>query len=163
VLPAGYRLLAWNPELLEDHTEVKYQSFRGEIDANVFPCFNERASCQRLMQEISRKEGFLPQATWLAEFCGAGSNRQEFCGTIQGLQDKNGYGAIQNVGITPFHRGRGLGTALLHQAFAGFQAAGLRRVYLEVTARNQSAILLYRRLGFRKVRTLYKAVEVAYS
>ena len=30
--------------------------------------------------------------------------------------------------------------------------------YLEVTARNERAEQLYRRLGFRRVKTLYKAV-----
>jgi hypothetical protein len=42
----------------------------------------------------------------------------------------------------------------------GFRQAGLRRAYLEVTAQNEGAIRLYRRLGFVKVRTVYKAVEI---
>ena len=57
-LPAGYRLLAWHDSLLECHAEAKYQSFCIEIDANVFPCLGDRAGCQRLMREISRREGF---------------------------------------------------------------------------------------------------------
>jgi hypothetical protein len=72
-------------------------------------------------------------------------------------------GGVQNVGITPEHRGRGLGMCLLQRALWGFQEAGMKRVYLEVTAENAKAIRLYQRLGFRRVRTVYKAVEVAYS
>ena len=41
----------------------------------------------------------------------------------------------------------------------GFRAAGLRRVYLEVTAENSSAVRLYRDLGFRRAKVLYKAVD----
>ena len=52
-----------------------------------------------------------------------------------------------------------LGCALMLAALAGFRTVGLRRAYLEVTAQNDSAIRLYRRLGFHKVRTVYKAVE----
>jgi hypothetical protein len=52
---------------------------------------------------------------------------------------------------------------LLAQALSGFRAEGLRRVYLEVTAQNTGAIRLYKQLGFRQVRTVYKAVEVAYA
>jgi len=84
----------------------------------------------------------------------------EYCGTIQGMRDRSGMGAVQNLGIVPGHRGRGLGTALLHSALAGFGQAGLTKAFLEVTAQNDGAIKLYRRLGFRRARTVYKAVEV---
>jgi ribosomal protein S18 acetylase RimI-like enzyme len=161
-LPEGYSLVPWEASLMEKHGEVKFLSFRDEIDANVFPCFGELSGCQRLMQEISRKEGFLPGATWLAVHR-HDSAPPEPCGTIQGIRDRFGLGAIQNVGITPPHRGRGLGSCLLLAALAGFRRAGLARVYLEVTADNEGAIRLYRRLGFATVRTVFKAVEVAYS
>ena len=72
-------------------------------------------------------------------------------------------GGVQNIGITPAHRGRGIGTCLIQQALTGFKQAGLQRAYLEVTARNKGAIRLYRRLGFRRARTVYKAVEMAYA
>lgn len=87
----------------------------------------------------------------------------EACGTVQGIRDPAGLGAIQNLGITPEHRNSGLGTALLFCALAGFQRAGIARVYLEVTAQNEGAIRLYRRLGFVTVKTVYKAVEAVYS
>ena len=83
----------------------------------------------------------------------------EVCGTIQGIEDR-GAGAIQNLGIVPAHRGRGLGERLMHLSLAGFRRLGLRKAALEVTASNEGALRLYRRLGFVKARTLYKAVEV---
>ncbi len=113
------------------------------------------------MQEISLKDGFLPEATWLAAF--TSGNEIEYCGTIQGIRASHKYGAIQNVGITPQHRGLGLGTALISAALAGFQQVGLAHVYLEVTAQNERAVRLYKRLGFRRTKTLFKAVELAYS
>jgi len=161
--PEDYRFVPWEPGLLETHADIKHQSFRFEIDANVFPCFTEREGCLRLMSEISNKDAFLPESTWLAIYVGAGRRKREFCGTVSGLCDVNGFGAIQNLGITPHHRGRGLGTRLMVQALAGFQSVGLRRTYLEVTAQNQAAVEMYLRMGFRRVRTLYKAVEVAYT
>jgi RimJ/RimL family protein N-acetyltransferase len=160
-IPLGYRLLAWRPELMSDHAEAKYQSFRNEIDADVFSCLGDAEGCRRLMQEICFKDGFLPEATWLAAYVGAGDI--EYCGTIQGIRATHTYGAIQNVGITPSHRRRGIGSALIAAALAGFQHAGLTRVYLEVTAQNDRAVRLYKRLGFRRTKTLFKAVELAYS
>ena len=40
-LPEGYRFEAWKPALLDAFAEAKYLSFRGEIDANVFPCLGD--------------------------------------------------------------------------------------------------------------------------
>ena len=73
--------------------------------------------------------------------------------------DRGPIGAIQNVGVVPSYRGQGLGRALVRQALEGFYQAGLRRAYLEVTAENASAIRIYRNLGFRRSKTLYKAVD----
>jgi hypothetical protein len=166
-LPERFRFVPWHPSMLEAHAETKYQSFRAELDSNVFPCLGEYAGCLRLMEEISGKAGFLPEATWLlacpsdqvpAEAC----NGPAYCGTVQGVIDRNGMGAIQNLGIVPEYRHLGLGSALMLQALAGFQRAGLRRVFLEVTAQNSGAVRLYRRLGFSKARTVYKVADIAY-
>ncbi len=73
--------------------------------------------------------------------------------------DRGPIGAIQNVGVVPEYRGRGLGQALLRQALEGFYQAGLRRAYLEVTAENAPAVQLYRSVGFRRIKVLYKAVD----
>jgi GNAT superfamily N-acetyltransferase len=161
--PEGYRLVAWDDSLLEAHAEAKYHSFREEIDANVFPCLGDWTGCHRLMHEIRNKQGFLPGATWLLGYDAVDGRGLEHCGTVQGIRDYAGLGAIQNLGVTPEHRGRQLGTCLLVKALEGFQKAGLRRAFLEVTAQNEGAIRLYQRLGFSKARTVYKAVEVAYS
>jgi GNAT superfamily N-acetyltransferase len=162
-LPPGYRLVPWHEELLGEHAEAKYHSFRQEIDADVFNCLSEYGGCFRLMEEISQREGFLPEATWLAVFDhGIGSPCLN-CGTIQGIRASHRFGSIQNVGITPAHRGIGLGTAMVRAALAGFQQAGLPFAYLEVTAQNERAVQLYKRLGFRRTKTLYKAVEMAFS
>ncbi len=143
----------WHDSLLEAHAEVKYRSFRDELDSAVFPCLGSRAGCQRLMREIRRKPGFLPAATWLI------GTEEGFVGTVQGVIDKGAVGAIQNVGVVPEYRGLGLGRALVLQALEGFYQAGLRSVYLEVTSENAHAVKLYRGVGFRRVKTIYKAVD----
>jgi ribosomal protein S18 acetylase RimI-like enzyme len=160
--PEGYRLVPWRASLLETHASVKYESFRFEIDANVFPCLGEREGCRRLMHEISHRPGFVSRATWLIAWCPL-DEPLEYCGTVQGIQDRSHLGSVQNLGITPPHRGQNLGTCLLLKAMEGFRAEGLKRAFLEVTAQNTGAVRLYRRLGFRTVKTVYKAVEVAYA
>ncbi|HEU5116321.1 MAG TPA: N-acetyltransferase [Isosphaeraceae bacterium] len=151
-LRAPFSWIPWDETLLENHAEVKYLSFRSELDSHVFPCLGDRAGCLRLMREIRRKSGFLPGATWLI----AGPTGH--VATIQGVMDRGPIGAIQNVGVVPEFRGQGLGRALVLQALEGFYQAGLKKAYLEVTAENASAVTLYRTIGFRKSKTLYKAV-----
>jgi GNAT superfamily N-acetyltransferase len=153
-LPPGYSWLPWSEALVDAHAEVLHGSFRNEIDATVFPSLGDPVGCRCLMFEIARKVGFLPEATWLL------SVESGAVGTVQGVRDRSGLGAIQNLGVVPGYRGRGLGEALLLQALRGFRAAGLGTGVLEVTARNDPAVRLYRRLGFRCRKTLYKAVEV---
>jgi len=161
-LPDGYSLFGWDPLLMNAHAEAKYGAFRFEIDAHVFPCLGEREGCQRLMQEIAAKEGFLAGATWLIGYRSIGQRYMEFCGTIQGIAARPELGAVQNLGVKPEHRGRGLSKVLMCYALAGFRAAGLKRVTLEVTSQNVPAVGLYDALGFRRIRTSYKACEVAY-
>lgn len=153
-VPNGFQWLHWSPHLLEDHASVLCASFEDEIDSVVFESLGNAFGCRNLMTAIATKEGFVPGATWLL----LGPDGP--CGSIQGLRAARGNGAIQNVGILPRYRGRGLGTLLVRQAMVGFRESGLSRVSLEVTAQNERAERLYRRLGFRRVKTLYKAVSV---
>jgi ribosomal protein S18 acetylase RimI-like enzyme len=161
-LPAGYRLLAWDEQLLDAHAETKYRCFRSEMDANVFPCLGDIDGCRRLMAEIVLRGAFVPEATWLLEYRTAGTRRGDRCGTIQGVADGE-VGSIQNVGVTVEHRGLGLGSALLWHSLAGFKQAGIERVHLEVTSDNTGACRLYERLGFQSTRVVYKASEVAFA
>jgi GNAT superfamily N-acetyltransferase len=151
-LPSGFACLPWSPDLREAHAEVLFTCFFQEIDAIVFPSLGDRLGCSCLMNEISHKRGFVPEATWLL------TGPDGPCGTVQGIRERSAVGAIQNLGIVPMLRGRGLGEALLLNALHGFYQAGLGRGLLEVTAQNDGAIRLYRRLGFRRSKTIYKAV-----
>jgi len=158
-LPDGYRWVCWSPAELHRHAQVKFDSFRGEIDANVFGSLSHLEGCQRLMGEIARQSTFLPQSTWLVQFCADPDLASHDCATIQGLARTKQLGAIQNVGVVPEHRGFGLGRAIVLQCLAGFRDSGLTRVYLEVTSSNAPAVELYRSIGFRLTRTMYKAVN----
>jgi GNAT superfamily N-acetyltransferase len=158
-LPVGYRFVPWQTGLEDRHAWVKFQSFRDEVDSSVFECLGEYQGCLRLMREIARQPGFIPAATWLLAFSEPGSKHVEECGTIQGVALTEHLGSIQNVGITPAHRGHGLGRVLVLRSLAGFQEAGLHRVSLEVTANNAAAVELYRSVGFRPTRTMYRSVE----
>jgi GNAT superfamily N-acetyltransferase len=150
--PAGYRALAWTPDLLDAHADTLFRCFAGEVDTVVFPSLGSPDGCRGLMVEITRRRAFIPEATWL--LVGPGGP----CGSVQALRERGALGAIQNLGVLPALRGRGLGQALLLQALGGMYASGLGRAVLEVTVQNDPAIRLYARLGFHRSKVVYKAV-----
>ncbi|MBX3423848.1 MAG: GNAT family N-acetyltransferase [Pirellulaceae bacterium] len=162
-LPVGFQLLPWSIRLLSHHADVKYQSFREEIDAHVFPCLGQLEGCRQLMREIAARKDFVPTATWLVCQKSELPNHIQPVGTIQGLRTGQREGAIQNVGVHPEFRDRGLGSVLIDAALRGFRQAGCRSVHLEVTVQNTDAIRLYERLGFRRVETLFKVADVQYA
>jgi ribosomal protein S18 acetylase RimI-like enzyme len=152
-LGPGFTWAPWDDDLLEEHARVKQLCFTDEIDGLVFPNLVCRDGCVRLMREIRGKWGFRRDATWLL------MHKGESIGTIQGVGERGGIGAIQNVGVVPAYRGRGLGTALVLKALHAFRNGGLALGRLEVTADNEAAVRLYRKLGFRFRKTVYKVMD----
>lgn len=155
--PEGFRCAAWRDDLLETHADILAQSFDGSQDTVVFPSLGHLVGCRGLMTEIVRRRAFIPEATWLV----VGPDGP--CGTIQALRERGVLGAIQNVGIVPRWRGRGLGRGLLLQSLRGMYASGVGRAVLEVTASNDTAVGLYLRMGFRRSKVVYKAVPACTS
>ncbi|WP_439620325.1 GNAT family N-acetyltransferase [Gemmata sp.] len=153
-VPPGYFWLPWNPQLLDAHARVLAACFAGETDAEVFPCLATLQGCRDLMAAITGRPGFCPAATWLV------ATPDCPVGTVQGLLDESGYGGVQNLGVVADARGAGLGRALLLRCLEGFAAAGVGRAFLEVTAANAPAVRVYRRLGFRSYKTIYREVAV---
>ena len=93
-LPFGYELVPYSESVLREHATAKYQSFRRELDADVFPCLSRQDGCLRLMREITDRGGFVPQATWLLRHRDTAAGRRLPVGTIQGL-DIDNWGAVQ--------------------------------------------------------------------
>jgi ribosomal protein S18 acetylase RimI-like enzyme len=54
---------------------------------------------------------------------------------------------VDILAVHPHHQGRGIGAALLTQAFAAFAGAGLREAQLGVASFNERALRVYERHG----------------
>jgi GNAT superfamily N-acetyltransferase len=156
VLPDGYRWVPWRSILCERHAQVKWRSFREDLDGQVFPCLSQIQGCRKLITDIQSQSSFSLNATWMVAFQPEPAWPADDCGTIQGISRHGTTGAIQNVGIVPEHRGLGLGRAIVQKALEGFWHDGLNIASLEVTADNQVAVELYHSLGFRVTRVLYR-------
>lgn len=169
-LPPGFYWLPWESSVQDLHARVKFQCFIGEMDARVFPSLSTVAGCRELMDAIVARSGFCPRATWLVAVNGWSSGRtggvhlgngpDVGVATVQGLLDPDRCGGIQNLGVIASYRGLGIGMAILLRALDGFAASGARRAFLEVTAMNEPAVKMYRRLGFRNYKTIYREMDV---
>jgi mycothiol synthase len=67
-------------------------------------------------------------------------------------------GYVDLLAVDPDHQGRGIGTMLLAEAFAGFAAAGMREAQLGVDSDNPQALTVYERAGM-EVRFRYDVYE----
>src|SRR5579875_929429 len=74
-------------------------------------------------------------------------------------------GHVVSVAVLDAHRGHGLGRALMEESMVGMKSRGCSEVYLEVKVSNETAVGLYRKLGFQTVTThhgYYRDGESAY-
>jgi mycothiol synthase len=62
-------------------------------------------------------------------------------------REQEGAGLVAILAVDPEHQGRGIGTALLRSAFAGFASAGLRQAQLMVASDNPRALRVYEQVG----------------
>ena len=156
-LPAGFWFAEWSESLIEPHADVLHRSFRNDSDCAVFTTFRQYDHCHRLITMLADNPLFLPGATLLIAY-GNPDDIFEYVANIQGLKLSEDVGAIQNVAVLPEYRRRGIGQALVHGALQGFRCAGIKRVTLEATTDNVSAINLYHRIGFTTFRTYFREV-----
>lgn len=154
-LPDGYHAEPWRSSLLDAHAAAHYLSFRDEIDATMFTRFQTYGGCRQIVENVSRHCGFLPDATWLMMYHPKDAYYPEAVGTMQALIDTQGLGSIQNIGVIPAHRGKGLGGSLLMYCLRGYRSHGVSLVHLDVTAENGDAIQLYKKIGFQIVSEFY--------
>lgn len=167
-LPIGFEMAPWSTNLIHKHSEAIFRSFKDSIDAKYFVTFTQQSRCEDFMRYLVNNSGFLPSATWLLrEKTGSGAARllhlpgsYKLVGTIQGLINQDFIGAIQNVGILPEYRGRGLSKLLLYYCLWGYQQAGLKIAQLEVTQTNDVAINLYKKIGFHVTEVIEKAPSI---
>jgi mycothiol synthase len=129
--PPGTRLTEWAPDVAARFHTVYDAAFRERLGYPGWPAADWIAA-------VREDDTFRAEWSLLAELDGLGD-----AGLVTA-----GLGWIDQVGVVPAARGRGLGGALVLAALGRMQAAGETEAWLNVNVDNP-ARRLYERLGFR--------------
>jgi ribosomal protein S18 acetylase RimI-like enzyme len=145
-VPAGFAIVPWDGERLDQVMAVDWQAYRRTIDSVLYwRYFQSPAGCRRMWEEALRGRfgAFDGERTRLLVRDG------QVCGDVLCSLRTRDEGFIGNLAVLPEHRG-GTGRALLLSALWAYREAGFAHVSLAVTLANRRAYNLYEALGFRR-------------
>jgi ribosomal protein S18 acetylase RimI-like enzyme len=70
-------------------------------------------------------------------------------------------GHLARLAVLPFHQGRGLGYALLHDLLTQFSRRGARSISVNTQKDNLASLALYKKAGFRLTGEEYPIYQLA--
>lgn len=136
----------WKPEFFEEATAVIRNSYRNSPDFELCLDYQSVEGCARFLRNLIENPGcgaFDPGESTLAF-----DENGNLCGLLIVTRISDQVAMIPQISIRRDWQGRGIGTALLRKFFHSAKESGLSRVTLSVSADNEGAYRLYRRLGF---------------
>ena len=142
----------WNEADQEEAARVIAAAYERHIDSRINDQYRSIAGARRFLLNIVQYPGcgaFLKPASFVALHPAT----RTICGICLSSLVSHGIGHITQICVTPEVRGTGVGYALLQRSLSTLAAQGCTRASLTVTSVNDSAIELYRRIGFRKMRS----------
>jgi ribosomal protein S18 acetylase RimI-like enzyme len=126
-------------------------AYRGHVDSRINDQYRTVAGARRFLHNIVQYPGcgaFFRPASFAAfdSSCGA------LCGISLASLVSQDCGHITQICVSPEVKGAGVGYALLRQSLMALRDLGCRSATLTVTAANEEAVDLYKRVGFRTIR-----------
>jgi ribosomal protein S18 acetylase RimI-like enzyme len=141
----------WTERRQDETAQLIAAAYRGHLDSQINDQYRSAAGARRFLCNIVQYPGcgvFYPPACWVAVDEGTG----RMCGASLSSLVAREVGHITQICVAPAARGRGVGYELLRRSVESLGQSGTAKVSLTVTAANETAVQLYRRMGFRVVR-----------
>jgi ribosomal protein S18 acetylase RimI-like enzyme len=144
----GINVLPWSPWYLEEAGRIMYEESE-PADRALYPLFGSPGGARRLLLSIvqGRHGTFMPG---LSAVCQAGG---ALVGFLLCAELTDGSVLVLDIAVTKASRRKGAGTKMLEYLLGKAAALGNPQIVLAVTAGNESAIGLYKKVGFRQVAT----------
>lgn len=153
LLPPGARILPWSDILLDRAADLVVLAYKGHVDREVSTLFASAAGARSLLVRapaVWRGKGGAPPGTGLVALV---QGQSGLAGLSLGRQVARGVGHVLQLCVAPRARRIGLGRLLLQRTLKAFGRAGYGKATLTVTSANTPAVRLYRRYGFRRLRS----------
>jgi ribosomal protein S18 acetylase RimI-like enzyme len=140
-------ILPWTEARQDATARLMAHSYQGHIDSLINDQYRSPSGARRFLSNIIQFPGcgtFYQPASFLAIDQSDGS----LCGVSLASMVAHDVGHITQVCVSPAHRGTGLGYELLRRSLDALGAHGCRSTSLTVTTSNETAVQLYKRMGF---------------
>jgi ribosomal protein S18 acetylase RimI-like enzyme len=144
-LPASISIVPWTEAWQEATGRLIAGAYQNHIDSQINDQYRSAIGARRFLTNIVQYPGcgsFFAPASFAAVASGA------LCGVSLASLVSHDVGHITQVCVAPSYQGTGLGYELVRRSMELLAAHGCRAVSLTVTAANESALRLYRNMGF---------------
>lgn len=159
-LPARETGIAFGPWAESWHDEAAHLiagAYRGHVDSSINDQYRSPQGARRFLTNIVQYPGcgafFAP-----ASFVGWDRQSRAMCGVSLASLVADEVGHITQICVAPQCQGQGIGYELMRRSLVALAAHGCRSVSLTVTSANESALRLYRQMGFRLRREFFAYV-----
>jgi ribosomal protein S18 acetylase RimI-like enzyme len=145
-----YRMEPWGEHWHEPSAQLIGRCYEGHVDSDINDQYRTPAGARRFLHNIVQYPGcgsFFSPASMVAV-----DEADQVLGLCLSSLVAFDVGHVTQVCVAPEARGLGIGYELMRRSLATLASAGCRRASLTVTSSNDSAIALYRRMGFTTAR-----------
>lgn len=138
----------WSEEEFQGVASVITAAYRDHVDSEINDQYRTTAGSMRFLNNIVRFPG-CGQFDGESSLVARSRLTKAPLGVILCSRVRSDVGHITQVCLTPEHRRRGLGRALISATCAELQRRHCKTLSLTVTEANTSAVQLYERMGFK--------------
>jgi ribosomal protein S18 acetylase RimI-like enzyme len=143
-------IIPWTDALQEATGRLIAGSYQNHIDSQINDQYRSAIGARRFLTNIVQYPGcgsFFAPASFASIAGGAAGGA--LCGVSLASLVSYDVGHITQVCVAPSYQGTGLGYELVRRSMESLAAHGCRAVSLTVTIANESALRLYRNMGFQ--------------
>ncbi|HEY1472056.1 MAG TPA: N-acetyltransferase [Candidatus Acidoferrum sp.] len=154
---SGLRLDRWHDRFFESCAKLIYLAYANHVDGDINDQYRSRHGALKFLKNIVLLPGcgqFQPAASFVLRHPGS----DDLVGAVLTSEVAPGVGHTTQLCVQPGFQGHGLGRILMQTSAEALHALKYNELTLTVTSENHTAVHLYERLGFSKIKSFTAGV-----